>query len=229
MLMAYLQFPLKISKTLRPGLVALADVLFPQNWRDLIQNLLAYAIQNNGAILAVLKLIQSISHKYSYEQRSDPLYEEIIIVCDEIHDFLIELMKNTVSKVMAGNASEFEVNILEILIKVFYNLNYQDLHPKFEDNLVDWMNYLKMTMSLNSSGSNSEHIFKCKGAALEVILLYSNKYKEDVKGIIQEFCQEIWQLCSNASEDSEFDDIVFNCLKFFKSLMLWPDMKSFFQ
>lgn len=131
MLMAYLNFPLKISKTLRPGLVALADVLFPQNWRDLIQNLLAYAIQNNGAILAVLKLIQSISHKYSYEQRSDPLYEEIIIVCDEAHDFLIELMKNTVSKVMGGNASEFEMKILEILIKVFYNLNYQDLHPKF--------------------------------------------------------------------------------------------------
>lgn len=32
--------------------------------------------------MAVLKLIQSVSHKYSYEARSDPLYEEIIQVCN---------------------------------------------------------------------------------------------------------------------------------------------------
>ena len=90
---------------------------------------------------------------------------------------MLELMKSTVSKVVEGNANEFEVLILEILIKVFYNLNYQDFHPKFEDNVGEWMNYLKATMSLNSGGNHSEHIFKCKGAALEVILLYSNKYK----------------------------------------------------
>ena len=71
-------------------------------------------------------------------------------------------------------------------------------------------------------------MFKCKGAALESILLYSNKYKEDIQGLIQEFCQQIWQLCSTATDDPEEDDVVFNCLKFFKSLMIWPDMKEFF-
>jgi exportin-2 (importin alpha re-exporter) len=60
-------------------------------------------------------------------------------------------------------------------------------------------------------------------------LLYSSKYKEDVQETIKDFCQEIWQLCSGASEDQEFDDIVFNCLKFFKSLMMWPDMRTFFE
>lgn len=113
-----------------------------------------------------------------------------------------------------------------MMLKVFYNLNYQDLHPKFEDNLSNWMGVLKQVMGLPNSTDN---MFKCKGAALEAILLYSSKYKEDVQGLIQEFCQEIWQLCSGASEDPEYDDIVFNCLKFFKSLMMWPDMKPFFE
>ena len=66
LLLTYLTFPLKISKTLRPGLVALADVMFPNYWTDLIQNLLAYACQNASGILPTLKLIQSISYKYSY-------------------------------------------------------------------------------------------------------------------------------------------------------------------
>ena len=46
---------------------------------------------------------------------------------------------------------------------------------------------------------------------------------------IKDFCIEIWPLCASASEDQEYDSIVFNCLKFFKSLMNWSDMKPFFQ
>jgi hypothetical protein len=72
-LITYLTFPLKISKTLRSGIVSLADVMFPNNWNDLVENLLAYGMQNSGAILPVLKLIQDISYKYSYETPSDPL------------------------------------------------------------------------------------------------------------------------------------------------------------
>jgi hypothetical protein len=45
---------------------------------------------------------------------------------------------------------------------------------------------------------------------------------------IRGFCQEIWLLCAGASEDTEYDQIVFSSLKFFKSLVLWPDMKNFF-
>lgn len=88
------------------------------------------------------------------------------------------------------------------------------------------MGIIKTVMGLHNS---SENIFKCKGATLEAILLYASKYKEDVQGIIQGFCSEIWQLCSGASEDPEYDSIVFNCLKFFKSLLLWQEMQPFFR
>jgi exportin-2 (importin alpha re-exporter) len=110
-------------------------------------------------------------------------------------------------------------------MKLFYNLNYQDLHPKFEDDLPFWMSVLKAVMKLPNS---NEMVFKCKGAALEAILLYANKYKEDVEQSIRDFCVEIWPMCANASEDPEYDPIVFNCLKFFKSLLNWSDMKGFF-
>ena len=48
-------------------------------------------------------------------------------------------------------------------MKIFYNLNYQDLHPKFEENLANWMKILKQIMQLKNT---NEAVFKCKGSAL---------------------------------------------------------------
>jgi exportin-2 (importin alpha re-exporter) len=98
-------------------------------------------------------------------------------VCDEVHDFLKDLTTNILQIVINDNRKDSEAVILESLMKLFYNLNYQDLHPKYEENLEHWMNVLKAVMKLPNS---NENIFKGKGAALEAILLYANKYKEDV-------------------------------------------------
>lgn len=66
-------------------------------------------------------------------------------------------------QIVIANPNANEAAILETLMKLFYNLNYQDLHPKYEDNLGHWMNVLKAVMKLPNA---SEHIFKCKGAAV---------------------------------------------------------------
>ena len=166
-----------------------------------------------------------MTHKYSYLSRTDPLYDEINKVCDEVHDFLKDLTTAILERVLANPSNTHEVTLLTLLMKLFYNLNYQDLHPKYEDNLGHWMEILKRVMKLENT---SEEVFKCKGAVLEVILLYANKYKEDVQSTIQGFCEEIWGLSSTASENPEFDPIVLNSLKFFKSLLSWHEMKEFF-
>jgi|JI9StandDraft_2_1071091.scaffolds.fasta_scaffold553726_2 exportin-2 (importin alpha re-exporter) len=98
-----------------------------------------------------------------------------------------------------GEGREEDIVMLRVLMQIYYNLNYQDLHPKFEDHLQQWMGILKAIMNLSNT---NESVFKCKGAALEAILLYASKYKEDVEASIKDFCSEIWQLCSNASEDA---------------------------
>jgi exportin-2 (importin alpha re-exporter) len=32
-----------------------------------------------------------------------------------------------------------KLKVLKIIMRLFYYLNFQDLHPKFEDNLNSWM------------------------------------------------------------------------------------------
>lgn len=39
---------------------------------------------------------------------------------------------------------------------------------------------------------NNENFFKCKGAALQSILLYASKYREDVEDSIKGFMSQIW-------------------------------------
>lgn len=58
--------------------------------------LINYATQNSNAIHSVLLLIQDITAKYSYLGRSDPLYEEIILVCNQIHDYILQITFNII-------------------------------------------------------------------------------------------------------------------------------------
>ncbi len=113
--------------------------------------LINYSKQNSSSINTVLKLIEDITVKYTHLSRSDPLYEEIIKVCDEIHDFLKDLTTMTLQTVINDNNKQNESIMLETLMKLFYNLNYQDLHPKYEDNLQHWMDVLKAVMKLPNS------------------------------------------------------------------------------
>ena len=99
------------------------------------------------------------------------------MVCEQIHDYLLDFVVQIFPQCKRGDQAS--LTLLRMLLKLFYNLNYQDLHPKFEMNLKNWMNLLKETMKMQHKSADDE-FFKCKGAALEAILLYASKYKEDV-------------------------------------------------
>lgn len=71
--------------------------------------LILYAGQNSNSIHSVLLLIQDITRKYSLLTRSDPLYEEIILVCDQVHDFLLDL---TVKIIQSQSMDEGTLAIL---------------------------------------------------------------------------------------------------------------------
>ena len=113
-------------------------------------------------------------------------------------------------------------------MKLFYHLNSQDLHPKFEDNLSDWMSILRNILGLKLDLQDDLPLFKCKGEAMRAILLYATKYRDDVETLIQSFSEEIWTVCVNTSNDPKYEKMVLNALKYFKSLVTWMNMRSFF-
>ncbi|EAR95791.1 CAS/CSE protein, carboxy-terminal protein (macronuclear) [Tetrahymena thermophila SB210] len=225
-----------ISKQVEQAILFLASKEFPYRWNTLIQELMSYIdfnLQNNEQNIRILKVLDKITDRYSYSMRSDELFTEIIIVCDNCHDHLYKLIENVLLGLEQQHDTLNTVKILKFIMKIFYNLNYQDLHPKFEDNLNNWMGFLSKTIQIKvdpaTMGGHDVTLFKAKGECLRAVLLYATRYREEFQDLIEHFAGEIWTMCSITDQDQKFDKIVINALKYFKNLVLWQDLGSFFK
>lgn len=195
-LQLYLQVNDKCSKQLKEGILNLCKKLYYENWNDLPSSLITVANHTVDIMIRILSLFQGMTYRYGHEARSDPLYSEIIFSCDEMHDFLFLTCQNIIQSLTQNPLDAF-LKALKQCLKLFYNLNYQDLHPKFEDNLNEWIGLLSATLKLEGDPSNVQ-LFKCKAAALKSILLYSNKYEEDILEVtIKGFSEQAWALFTN--------------------------------
>ena len=70
--------------------------------------------------------------------------------------------------------------ILNQAMKIFYFLNFFDIHPKFEDNLNVWMQLLVKSLRANIQDFLG---FKVKGAALRYLFLYLLGAMCDIAGV----------------------------------------------
>ena len=108
---------------LKDTIVFLAQRDFPTNWPELIAEL-NVCLVHPDYIYKALKLVFKLTEKYTYSSRSDPLYEEIIITCDTVHNNLLLLAQSILQQLTNGQNLKVSFEILKVLLKVFYNLNF---------------------------------------------------------------------------------------------------------
>lgn len=103
---------------------------YPIYWPNL-RELLVQSLEgspHNG-----IYLISKIVKKFTFLQRSDELYQEIV---DTIEDFYepLKFYLNQSLQIIYGGGGNFEnLKILITCLKIFYRLIYQDIHPFFEN------------------------------------------------------------------------------------------------
>lgn len=68
-----------------------------------------------------------------------------------MHDFLKDSCTNLLQAIKQNILNQEALKAMKEALKLFYNLNYQDLHPHFEDNLQFWMSLLNETLALEGS------------------------------------------------------------------------------
>jgi hypothetical protein len=59
-----------------------------------MKTLVIKVTENSANTLRVVTLMTMITYRYTYSSRSDPLYSEIILVCDDTHDFLLRVTES---------------------------------------------------------------------------------------------------------------------------------------
>ncbi len=106
----------------------------------------------------VLQTASSIFEKYSYEMKSQRLWEEIKFVLDNFAVAFTELAGATVAlahqQLQATPPDSAAIRdvfgSLVLIAKVFYYLNYQDLPEHFEDNMQTWMTHFLQLLTLDN-------------------------------------------------------------------------------
>src|SRR5436305_2186540 len=101
--------------------------------------------------------------------------------------------------------------ILNLLVKIFYDLCCQDLPPIFEDNLQSFMSllhkYLSYTNPLLVTDNDDESgpLEFVRAGICEVLVLYAHKYEDVFGSLITGFVESTWTLLTTIGLEPKYD------------------------
>mmetsp|Transcript_33282 Transcript_33282/g.84031 ORF Transcript_33282/g.84031 Transcript_33282/m.84031 type:complete len:988 (+) Transcript_33282:209-3172(+) len=258
---AMLTAPEKLQPFLSEALGTISNADFPldQKWPDLMPQLMQHMDSADpNVVQATLRTTQAITRKYRNASHTDELWNEISMVLGHTHDRLLNTHKNCLAA-MAANASSKEAlsaifSTLELVARVFYDLNYQDIPAAFEDNLDVWMEGFRQLLSLPDAvkalfpTSSDDDKLSCMHAmqrsVCESILLYADKYivivddsdnrstRVDERPVFQKhlgtFVEAVWGLLTHLGVQPQLDKLAVSAIKFLSSVLKGTHY-SFFQ
>jgi exportin-2 (importin alpha re-exporter) len=152
---AMLTAPEKLQPFLSEALGTISNADFPldQKWPELMPQLMQHMDSPDPAVVqATLRTTHAISRKYRTASHTDELWNEIAMVLSHTHDRLLATNQKCLAAMAAnaGNKAALEAvfSTLDLVARVFYDLNYQDIPASFEDNLDIWMEGFRQLLTL---------------------------------------------------------------------------------
>jgi exportin-2 (importin alpha re-exporter) len=136
--------PASIQNQLSDAVTIIADSDFPAKWQSLIPDLVQkLSFTDMSANIGVLQTAHSIFKRWRKEFRSDKLFSEINLVLQTFASPFLEFLKTIDQHIDASSSNPKDLsillNILLILIKIFYDFNCHDLPEFFEDHQEQFM------------------------------------------------------------------------------------------
>ncbi|GME96056.1 unnamed protein product [Ambrosiozyma monospora] len=114
---------------------------------------------------------------------------------------------------------------LQLLVKIYYDLNCQDIPEFFEDHLAEGMNimhkYLTFSSPLLVDADDDEEvdpITAVKTQICDLIHLYATRYGEEFAKFIPTFIQTVWDLLKQTGAQNKYDILVSRALNFLTAI-----------
>ncbi|XP_059097421.1 exportin-2-like [Tigriopus californicus] len=235
-----LKSPPHIQKQLSNAIAIIGQQDFPMKWPELLQNMVQkFASGDFHLINGVLQTAASIFEKYSFEMKSQKLWEEIKFVLDNFAQPFTDLMNATMglAKQHAANPDALKVifGSLVQIAKIFYYLNYQDLPEFFEDNITVWMNHFHELLTSDNKILKTEDeeepglLEELKSQICDNIGLYAHKYEEEFSPFMQQFVTAVWNLLLTVGPQVKYDLLASNAIQFLASVADRQQYKSLFE
>jgi exportin-2 (importin alpha re-exporter) len=104
---------------------------------------------------------------------------------------------------------------LNLIIKISFDLNCQDLAPDFEENLTTIMGmlhkYLTYTSPLLTTDDEDESgpLERVKTGICEILQLFTTKYEDVFDDMLQNFVHSTWMLLTTTGPEPKYDIVSF--------------------
>lgn len=223
--------PPQIKAQCSESISLIADVDFPQNWQNLLPELVQKFNSPDPAVVqGVLLTASSIIKRFRYVQRSDDLYRDILYVLERIQEPLLALFKSTAQAVVgfANDAAQLipRFESLRLICRIFFSLNWQDLPEYFEDHMSEWMDgfamflqYSNPVLTDDDEETEPSPIDKLQAAIVENLNLYANKDEEPFIPFLPNFTKLVWNRLLELSAMPKHDGLATTSIKFLSSLV----------
>ncbi|KAG0191747.1 importin-alpha export receptor [Apophysomyces sp. BC1034] len=185
--------PEKLQLQISDALSIIAEEDFPDNWENLLPELF----------------------------RTDTLFANIKYVLDNFCAPYMQLFKITDELITDNITNEAALNILSQslihLIKIYYDLNCQDLPEFFEDNLATFSSWFQKYLVYGNTFLESQDedeagpLEKTKTGICEIIELYTQRYEEDFPQL-PTFVPIVFDLLASSGHEAKYDTMVCKAL-----------------
>ncbi|EGD83313.1 cellular apoptosis susceptibility protein [Salpingoeca rosetta] len=225
-----LNTPQYVQKQICEAIARIAKSDFPEHWQQLLPSLIEHLQGTDfNAIKGVLRAADPIFWKYRYEERSDELWIEIKYVIDTLAQPLTTLFGNCVKAVeqLASEPAQLVpvLEATELVLQIFYSLNFQDLPAFFEDHMEEWMHgFLTLLKLPNMPELDDDDLEKpgvvqqVKGQICACISLYAQKYDEEFQIYLRQFVDVVWHLLTTTGLEVKNDYLVSTAMNFLTSV-----------
>ena len=214
-----IQVPLQPRKQLGEAVAIIANSDFPDRWPDLIPDIVSKLdIHNAGVNNALLAVAHAIFERWRSLDRSDALFLEIKMVLTQFCEPYFQFTEQC-SKTVKSTGDPEWIETMDLLFKLFYDLNCQDLPEFFEDNIQKFMaimlEYLVYTSDKVEADDDSPSVIEnLKSSIFEALTLYTERYEEEFAPFMSQFVESGWTLLTTLGSQGQFDFLVSRCLNF---------------
>ena len=177
-------------------------IIWPKLMAQVAEGLKPHQIKTS---IFLYKLIAKLTKRYHIEPKSQPLFSEIIetmsYICEPMTLDATSYTNYLMNKTPLTSADKIYLEILYYILKIFYNLNYQDFPEFFEDHLKEWLSVLNNLLVLPGNNANyslatddvsKEWVLKLKAKTMKCINFYFQQYYDDIKDYTNPFYNSIW-------------------------------------
>ncbi|EWC48283.1 hypothetical protein DRE_02387 [Drechslerella stenobrocha 248] len=221
--------PPNLQVQIGEAISVIADSDFYKRWDTLVAELASKLDANNPAVTTgVLTVAHSIFKRWRPLFRSDELFLEIIHVLEKFGDPYLGLLQSTDSLIESNKNDKAKLTelykVLNLLVKIFFDLSCQELPPIFEDNLAQIMQlfhkYLTTTNPLLATDDEEEAGVEeyVKAGICEILVLYMQKYEDAFGSLTPNFAGATWNLLTTIGMEPKYDILVSKALRFLTSV-----------